>query len=245
MIIEYKRNRNGVGEMNTVTEKNIEWINHIDKLFYANSKNSNNPQFYYYPDIQMEIESENINIIFRKLEKKTQILFGDNFGRKTYLSDVDIIKIIVTSEREVYEVICDILKLFILNPITEEINFNINNEDFYYKSIIKGDYNQSKIEILRMSFFETTADINIKYIDLITLISLIINKEFLVDLARGSDRVIRQSKKFLILSEFYKENKHLEELQRYGYDTSVTIDEVYFNSSIAKKIDVIFDKISF
>jgi hypothetical protein len=226
-----------------VIQKNIEWINHIDNLYYANAANSNNPSFYYYPDIQIEAVSDNINIIFRKLLRKTQILFGDSYGRKAYFSDVDIIKTIIVSEIEVYDVICDILMRYISNPITEEVNFIINDQEFYYQSIIRGNYDKDKLDILRINSFETTTDLNIKYIDLVTLISLIINKEYLVDVLRGTDRVLRQSKKFLILSKFYKEGKYLDELKSLQYDTSKTIEMVYYNNKIAKKIDVIFDKI--
>lgn len=230
--------------MAEVKTKNFEWINHLDSLYIENSVNKNNPLFYYYPDIQMEIESTDINLIYQKLKQKTKIFFGDYYGRKVYLSDVDIIKIIVSSENNVYEVICDILMLYINTPITTEVNFKINDQDFYYQSIIKKDYDKDKLEILRLNSFETTADLTIKYIDLITLINLIINKEFLVDISRGTDRVLRQSKKFLILSKFYKENKYADVLKNFGYKTSLKIEEVYYNSSIAKKHDVIFDKIA-
>lgn len=225
-----------------VIEKNIEWINHLDSLYNLNALNRNNPFYYYYPDIHIEIESDNLELVYRKQGNKTQILFGDCYGRKIYLSDVDIIKTIVRSENEVYDVICEILILYISNPITEDVKFKINNEDFYYKSIIQGNYNKDKLNILRTSTFETTADLNIKYIDLITLINLIINKEFLVDVLRETDRVLRQSKKFLILSKFYREKKYLDDLQKLGYNTSKSIDEVYNNNKVAKTIDQIFDK---
>ncbi|WP_100619046.1 hypothetical protein [Bacillus cereus] len=227
-----------------VKTNNSEWIKHLDSLYVENSVNKNNPSFYYYPDIKIEIESTDINLIYRKLKQKTKIFFGDCYGRKVYLSDVDIIKIIVDSEDTVYEVICEILMMYINDPTATEVNFKINDQDFYYKSIIKEDFDKDKLEILRLSSFETTADLTIKYIDLITLINLIINKEFLVDIARGTDRVLRQSKKFLILSKFYKENKYADALKAFGYKTSKKIEEVYYNSSIAKKHDVIFDKIA-
>ncbi|WP_404460375.1 hypothetical protein [Sutcliffiella horikoshii] len=227
-----------------IAEKNIEWINHLDSLYNKTALNSNNPSYYYYPDIQIEIESVNLKLIYRK-HTKTQILFGDCFGRRTYLSDVDIINIIVSSEDEVYSVICEILMLYIRNPITDDVNFKINNQDFYYKSIIQRNYNNDKLNILRMNFFETTGDLNIKYIDLITLINLIINKEFLMDVFRGTDRVLRQSKKFLILSKFYRDREYSEELQNIGYDTSLSIEEVYYNNKVGKKIDLLFDKFSF
>lgn len=227
-----------------IKNKNIEWINHLDILYAKNAVHRNNPSFYYYPEIQFEIESDNIKIIFRKLDEKTQFLFGDCYGRKVYFSDVDIIKIIVESENEVYDVICDILMLYICNPITEEVNFKIYDQDFFYQSIIRDDYDKEKLDILRMHSFNTTADITIKYIDLITLISLIINKEFLVDFSRGNNRALRQSKKFLILSKFYKENKYLYELNQLGYNTSKRIEEVYYKGSNANKLNAVFDKIS-
>ncbi|PDY96482.1 hypothetical protein COD89_22615 [Bacillus thuringiensis] len=231
--------------MEKVLKKNLEWIDHLDALFttHASTVYRNNPSFYYYPDVQIEIESDNINIICRKLENRTRFLFGDCYGRRIYFTDVDIINIIVDSEKKVYDVICDILMLYISNPITEEVNFKINDQDFYYKSIVGNDYDKDKLEVLKLSSFETTADLNIKYIDLITLISLIINKEFLVDISRGTHRVLRQAKKFLILSKFYKENKYLAELKSLGYPFK-KIEAVYYNSSIAKELDVIFDKIA-
>ncbi|OPA20303.1 hypothetical protein BHL47_29810, partial [Bacillus cereus] len=132
---------------------------------------------------------------------------------------------------------------YISNPITEEVNFKINDQDFYYKSIVRNGYGKDKLEVLKLNSFETTADLNIKYIDLITLISLIINKEFLVDTLRGTDRVLRQAKKFLVLSKYYKENKFLVELKNLRYPLK-SIEAVYYKSDIAKKLDVIFDKIT-
>jgi len=227
-----------------VVSKNIEWINSLDRYYRSHANNRNNSKFYYYPDVQIDIESEHVSIIYRKLDRKTQILFGDIYGRRTYLSDVDIINIIVSSDIEIYNVICEILISYISNPITEDIKFIINDQDFYYKSIIKNNFDKDKLDILRMNSFETITDLKIKYIDLIILISLIINKEFLVDLLRGEDRVLRQSKKFLILSKFYKEDKYLNELKQEGYEISKKIEKVYYNNSIAKEIDVIFDKIT-
>ncbi|HFJ9445928.1 hypothetical protein JOY40_02660 [Bacillus tropicus] len=231
--------------MEKAIERNLEWIQHLDALFTTNASAiyRNNPSFYYYPDVQIEIESDNINIICRKLEDRTRFLFGDCYGRRIYFTDVDIINIIVGSQKKVYDVICDILMLYIKNPITEEVNFKINDQDFYYKSIVGNGYDKVKLEVLKLNSFETTADLNIKYIDLITLISLIINKEFLVDISRGTDRVLRQAKKFLVLSKFYKENKYLVELKSLGYPFE-KIEKVYYNSSIAKELDVIFDKIT-
>ncbi|HDR5351057.1 MULTISPECIES: hypothetical protein [Bacillus cereus group] len=231
--------------MEKVIEKNLEWIDHLDALFTTNASTvyRNNPSFYYYPDVQIEIESDNINIICRKLEDRTRFLFGDCYGRRIYFTDVDIINIIVNSKKEVYDVICDILMLYISNPITEEVNFKISDQDFYYKSIVGNSYDRDKLEVLKQNSFETTADLNIKYIDLITLISLIINKEFLVDMSRGTGRVLRQAKKFLILSKFYKESEFLVELKNLRYPLK-KIEDVYYNSSIAKDLDVIFDKIT-
>ncbi|MCY8725158.1 hypothetical protein P8850_14975 [Bacillus inaquosorum] len=225
-------------------EKNFEWINHLDFLYSTNIIYRNNPSFYFYPDIKINVESENINIIYRKKANKTQILFGDGYGRRTYLSDVDIINIIVHSEDNIYNVICEILKLYISDQLTKEVEFQIGGERFYYNSIIREDYEKDKIDILRFNSFVTTADLHIKYIDLITLISLIINKEFLVDVLRGNDRVLRQSKKFFILSEFYKKGNYSGKLEELNYDTSKKIEEVYYKSTIAKKTDKIFEDIT-
>lgn len=223
-----------------VVVKNIEWINHLDDMYRKSKINRNNPKFYYYPKIEIKTESNNIHIIYRKQEK-TQILFGDIYGRRAYLSDVDIINIIVNAELEVYEIICDILMLYISNPVIEEVEFKINDQEYYYRSIIPASYENNKINVLRTNSFETGSDIKIKYIDLITLISLIINKEFLVDVLRGHDRVLRQSKKILVLSKFYREKQYIDELQKLKYDTSKNIEEVYFNNKIAKSLDIIFD----
>ncbi|MCM3667914.1 hypothetical protein M3181_02720 [Mesobacillus maritimus] len=229
--------------MANVLEKNIEWINYLDTLYTSNSVNRNNQLFYYYPNLEINIESDNIDLIYRKQEKKTQFLFGDLFGRRVYLSDIDIINLIVKSNEKVYSVICDILRLYIKDPQGEDVIFKINGQNFYYKSIVSENYDQNKLEILRKECFETSADLSIKYIDLVTLMSLIINKEFLVDVFRENNRILRQSKKFLILSNFYREQLFHEELQRLGYDTSKKIEDVYYNN-YAKHLDVIFEKIT-
>ena len=231
----------GVEVMVQLLKKNIEWLNYLDTLYTQNAANRNNSKFFYYPDIQIQIESNNISLIYRKFYRKTQILFGDVYGRRIYFSDVDIINIIVNSEKSVFEVICEILKLYINNPFTEDIKFKINNEEFYYKSIIKNDYDKGKLDILKNTTFETPSDLIIKYIDLITLISLIINKEYLVDHQRGNERILRQTKKFYILSKFYKEGFYSDELKQLGYVTTEKLEEVYSNWNDSKEIDKIFD----
>ncbi|MFC5704185.1 hypothetical protein ACFPVX_23095 [Cohnella faecalis] len=224
--------------------KNIEWITKLDKLYSDQLNGMNNSNYLYYPDIELDLITENIFIIFQKSNRKTKIIFGDKYGRRAYLSDVDIINMIRDAEDTVYGIFCEILTLFVMEPETNDIHFKINEESFYYKSIVKNSYEPSKLEILRLNFFDSAADIKISYLDLLTLINLVITKEYLVDSSRSDIRVLRQAKKFLILSKFYKEKLYQEELERFEFDTSQAIEYVYKNNKIAKKIDELFDKIT-
>lgn len=226
-----------------VITRNIEWINYLDRMYIVNAKESNNSSFYYYPYIDINVESENINLIFRKKADKTQFLFIDNNGRKLYLSDVDIINIITSSEVDIYNTILEVLLTYITKLNAEEKEFKVNDEIFYYNSILTSHHNISTLDVLFNNTFESEADLTIKYIDLVTLISLIINKEYLVDHSRSDDRTLRQAKKFYVLSKFYKENQYEDKLRQLKFDTSKSIEEIYNNNKIAKSVDKIFGEI--
>lgn len=227
--------------MREIAAKNIEWIEFLDTMYNTQIFGKNNKAFYYYPKIDFDIHTHGVQLTFRKQYRKTIILFKDIFGRTVYLTDVDIINIITEADHEIYEIFCEILSEYILHDTKKEISFKINDDDYFYYHIYS---DEEKVELLKEHSFMTSADFELKYIDLLTLISLIINKEFLVDSERGTLKSNRQAKKFYILSKFYKEKLYYDELSSINYKVSKKINEVYYNNKIGKEIDVIFDKIT-
>lgn len=227
-----------------VKNKNIEWISYLDKVYLEECKNRNNPNFYYYPIVDLPLETQDLKLLYRKQKKMTRIIFGDSYGRRAYFSDADIIKIIVASKQSVYEQFCSLLFEFITTLKYSESCFSINSQDFWYRSIVPQEHDPQRIEVLKNETFETKEDLCIKYIDLITLINLIISKELLADIIRENDRILRQAKKFFVLSKFYRESVYSSQLGTLKYPINKTIDQVYYNSSVGRTIDVIFGDLS-
>lgn len=230
------------------TNEKIEWISYLDNKYTFKRKGSNNKRYIYYPEIKIPTDSENVNLIFRKIShNKTQFIFKDNYGRAIYFTDVDIIKIIVSSDIQVFNIFSKVFLEIISNFDREKVllvEYEMNGDKFCYLDFFKNRLTKEEIELLFTRSFENVSDMKITYKDLLLLVSLIINKEYLVDNERGLVRIHRQLKKFFILMNFYRSKKYKDLLMEKNYNVDVKIDEVYYNNNVAKKLDLIFDEIT-
>lgn len=230
------------------TSEKIEWISYLDKEYNIKKRDSNNIRYIYYPEIKITTDSENVNLIFRKIDNiKTQFIFKDNYGRAIYFTDVDIIKIMVFSEIQVFKIFDKIFLETIRNFDKEKIllvEYEMNGIEFHYLDFFGYLLTEEEIELLLKNSFENVSDMKINYKDLLLLISLILNKEYLIDNERSLVRVHRQLKKFLILMNFYRFQKYKDLLVEKNYNVDVKIDEVYYNNNVAKQLDLIFDQIT-
>ena len=136
----------------------------------------NENKFYYYMDIKFSDEIDAILSQTFKILKKgdtTQIIMVDkSSGIKTYLSDFDIINILV-EECDIHtdvvkEVLRDLVELIKGN--SEELSFAINQVQSYD---IKGIPLKESTEMLIDIYTDITINLN----DLIILINLVIEKE--------------------------------------------------------------------
>lgn len=228
----------------------MNWLTFIDNKYEQIIVNkSSERQFIYHLNHNLSSVTENINFVIIKKHKKTKILFEDNHGRKLHLTDVDIINILTKAEEEIF----DLIKMWLIeyeqNKFNNEIVLEIEGQSFNLPLSFPKEHCDTKenLHILVNSKFKSNADFDICYYDLMILISLIVDKEKIAGEKRrnNDERKSRQLKKYIILSDFYRSGKYINDLKENKYSVEKQIDSVYFNSTIAKKIDLIFDGISF
>lgn len=228
----------------------MDWLTFIDSKYNQIIVNkSSKTQFIYHLDHNLPSVTENVNFVIIKKHKKTKILFEDIHGRKLYLTDVDIINILIKAEQEIF----DLIKMWLIeyeqNKFDNEIVLEIEGQSFNLPLSFPKNHCDTKenLHILMKSKFKSNADFYICYYDLMILISLIVDKEKITGekMINNDERKSRQLKKYIILSDFYRSGKYINDLKENEYSVEKQIDDVYFNSSIAKKIDLIFNKISF
>jgi len=222
----------------------MSWLAKIDNLYAFTLQNKNNKKFIFYPSVKLISKTVGVNFIFRKTLRKTQVLFQDSYGRSVYLADVDIIKIIVQSPEEVFFLIQKYLKEYLQNEHQNNSIMELEGESFTFGFVLPECKieNEKNIEILKSLTFKTIADFKISYYDLMLLISIIVDKEYIVSEYNPEIRKSRQLKKFIILSNFYRNQNYRKELETNGYDVTVPITSVYKDSRIAKGIDKVFDE---
>lgn len=219
------------------------WIQYLDKEYIEHKKlvETNNKEYFYFPNIKLSLVTQGLYIIFKKYEKKTQFIIQDEYLRNLYLTDIDIINIIINSKEHIYNLIIEILYNFVSEPIFEKEIFLINNKEFYLYKIIQSELLKNKINILESEDFLTRADFRLKYIDLITLIGLIISKEYLFSPNETNFRHIRQAKKYYVLSKAFREGKYIKELKSREIDCSKGLNYIYRQKGSIVTIDQIFD----
>ncbi|MFH5185409.1 hypothetical protein ACHHV8_23690 [Paenibacillus sp. TAB 01] len=217
------------------------WLEWIDEL-YSNLKiNKENKHFMYYPELKLDSVTRDVYIKFLKQNNKTRILFEDKFHRKLYLTDANIIDILSKAPEKVFQIILNWLKQCEKEEFENKIYIEIVNEKFEVPLVFP--YLDTKE--LKENHFISHADFEISYYDLLILISLIVDKERIVQEKESIIRRSRQLKKFIILSSFYRDQSYSGILEKEKYNTSANIYDVYFNKYIAKKIDRIFDAIEY
>lgn len=221
----------------------MNWLTCIDKLYANTLLSKNNKLYIYYPVHNLIAKSENVSFVLRKQGNKTKILFEDNYGRKLYLTDVDIISILVNAPEEIFVLMQLWLREYEQNKIQNKMIFEIENHSFeiFTSFPIYSPNSKENLDLMVNCTFKCLADYDVSYYDLMLLISLIVDKEYIVSEENGSHRKSRQLKKFIVLSCFYRRGEYIEKLVEKKYPVDIAADNVYYNSTIAKKIDLIFD----
>ncbi|MGG0667001.1 hypothetical protein ABE073_00480 [Lederbergia citrisecunda] len=220
----------------------MSWLLKIDSLYSSILSHKENKNYIFYPKIEIETKTKDVDLIFRKRRRKTQFLFKDKYNRSIYLTDVDIIKIIVEADSKFFFIIINFLIGYLEDKYQNISSIIIDDESYDFDLLFPVDKAGKEIQLLIENTFLNRADFFISYYDLLILISLIVSKEKLVSDSEGETRKRRQIKKFVVLASFYKTGQFKNELKEIGYNTEKSLSEVYSSSSIAKKVDLIFDK---
>ncbi|MCC9622283.1 hypothetical protein LPB41_11315 [Thalassospira sp. MA62] len=227
------------------------WIEKLDKDYKEISSTVYNPNFLYYPHLKFVLLSENITLRFRKISLiKTQFIFEDEFSRKFYFTDVDLIDFLINCSEKVFLKFYYAFEEFIylnenekVEVLSKKVTFLIDDEEcVYYKFCeFSNCVNDLSFED---TYYECKAGFKIDYRDIMSLINLILHKEFLAESSEHKfQRVDRQIKKFFILSSYYRCNLFKDNLLNISYDIDKPLNEVYNNNKIAKEIDPRFDNV--
>ncbi|MFJ6413911.1 hypothetical protein ACIQLG_14075 [Terribacillus saccharophilus] len=224
----------------------MNWLNKIDIEYAKVTKDKENKLFIYYPNHNLLAMTEGVKFIFSKQGYKTKILFEDEYGRRLYLTDVDIINIIVSAKEEVFLLLQRWMIEHEQNKFDHKILLEIEKEPFELPlSVPNKSCEKEILDSIAHCTFETAADFSINYIDLMILISLIVDKEMIVSEANGHQRKSRQLKKFIILSEYFRSGKYKDQLNEKNFLIDTPIENIYFDSKVAKKIDLMFDELEY
>lgn len=176
-----------------------------------------------------------------KINKKSKILICFN-NLKVYLSDVDILKIILKMEEEQINWFIDnFIKVY--NESYEEFEFIIGKEKF--KGIGLPYQNTEK-----SIYIHTDNEINID--SFIFILNFIISKDYLATLRLQESNNDKKNKKNLmkatlckyisLLKFYYFGDKGIEEfLEGLGYPISENIDNVFSSYRKTKKISQLFN----
>lgn len=225
----------------------LNWLNYLDESYIVNSIEKNNTKYFYYPSVKIDLLSDEINIIFRKINKtKTQFFFEDQFNRRFYYRDVDLINLLVDSPSEVFDLFSRTLKSCIDLLCTEENEKNFSRSIFHIEGRHFEFFNFCDISIFlekqSKASFLCPAGFRVSYVDVVFLINLILHKEYIADDGKFI-RVNRLAKKFYVLSNFYKNRTFFSELSKHSFEVDKFIEDVYDDNKKAKTIDKIFDLI--
>lgn len=225
----------------------MNWLLNMDVEYTKVIRGKNNRFFIYYPNHNLTATTEGVYFVLSKKEQKTRILFEDGFGRRLYLTDVDIIKSLVNAPEEIFSIIIAWMKEHEQDKIENKLVLNIESNSFEIPLSfpISTTNTKKELDLIMHNTFKTDADFSINYHDLMILISLIVDKELVVSEDNGTQRKSRQLKKFIVLSEYYRNGKFRGELIKKRYPVDPPIECVYYNAIIAKKIDKIFDDLEF
>ncbi|MFS3927308.1 hypothetical protein ACL9SP_01450 [Priestia flexa] len=227
-------------------EIDLNWLTYIDIEYAKILSGKNNKNFIYYPDHNLTAVTNGVRFVFRKQAIKTKILFEDEYGRKLYLTDVDIINIMAVAPEEIFSLMQMWLTEYEQNKFHNTFILEIGSKPFEVPlpfPEVNCD-NKENLGLIASSTFKSVADFDISYHDLLILISLIVDKENVVS-ENSVQRKSRQLKKFIILSNFYKSGSYRDELNEKGYPVNIPLENVYYNSNVAKQIDLIFDNLEF
>ncbi|USK34719.1 hypothetical protein LIT25_05015 [Bacillus sp. F19] len=177
-------------------------------------------------------------------QKKMKFIIEEEIDKiKLYLTDADIIDLIIKLDEEYYNMI---IKSFYNLYIESGQEFLFSVSDINYTTLGLKFTDKERLKFNKQ--IETKADFCINFEDLVNLVNLIIAKEkYAMELAHAPsfNRVKRQLAKFISLANFYKYNDDVSKkyLQKIGYKISAT--EIYSVYSIndwnQSKIDIKFN----
>lgn len=227
------------------TEKEIKrvdsnWLKYLDGLYKSKRTQETDSSYFFYPRTSLKSSKEKIEFITLK-QFHTKFIFGDEYGRRVYLTDADIVGLIAQFNEKDFSLVIEALKKLYKAEEEQIFEFEIENKSF---SIPKLPFEDEILDYFKQIDIVTKADITISFYDFIVLLNLIIEKENLADQNKGF-RKKRQIIKYIVLSSFYRNGDFREILETEGYDiSSEDIHGVYTSKTIQKKIDLVFNKLS-
>lgn len=199
--------------------------------------------YYHYHNIKIHNEYSNNSFVCLKQVKVKFLIIEEINKIKLYLTDADIIDLIIKLEQNLYDMLLNsFYKLY--TGISDAFKFTINEIDY---SSLGLHFLDTDKKIYFNTQIETKADFDISLEDLINLINLILAKEqFAMDLTKehSINRTKRQLAKFIALSKFYRNKDHdsIKYLEQIEYDMrSDDVFWVYSNYRAQSRIDKKFD----
>lgn len=207
------------------------WLEKIDGIYSNKVEEMNNSRFIYIFKVDFKLNHYKItsDLLFWKDGRKTKILLTDEYGRRLYLKDEDIIDMAVESKYT--DTILKFLKELI-EENTKDIIMNIFDENYSISCP------QSFLGKNCCADIDTFADFRISLNSLLLLIMLIVSKEYF---GRGEKRGVSQAKLLYMLISYYSTNAYNEELRELNYSileysNAKGLYQSFSSYSIRKKI---------
>jgi len=199
--------------------------------------------YYYYQQVNFKDSYSNSTFWCLK-QRKTRFIIEEELDRvKVYLTDTDIIELIMDLETELFNKLMESFHQLYLGH-GEEFSFEIGEDEY---SVLGLKFSQNEKDFYFSSQIETRADVTISFEDLVYLINLILAKEAAaMELTKeiSFDRLKRQLAKYIVLSKFYREGDKVceEYLKEINYNITLPdVRSVYNNDRKQRRLDKKFN----
>lgn len=248
----------------------MNWLSLLDEKYEElKSKGHLDKEYFYYPEVNIDRKDTTIQFLFLK-QRKTKILLQDRYERKLYLTDADIISMLVKLDDELFNNIILSFKNYYKKEKLSKLCLQIEGKQVLIDSLY---FEKEFIEETPKIFIDTKADFQINLYDLIVLVNIVLDKEkqfqeiskkvLLRKIGKSKEsgkgdtknesllenwdqdfRVKKQLAKFISLSGYYKRNEFRTFLSEIKYDlTKESIYDVYRKSSLQLSIDKSFSEL--
>lgn len=215
-------------------------------MYRDNKRSHYQNNYYYYVNNNLKSPIEGLDYLVLKIGRKTKFLFKDKDNRIIYLSDINIISLLIELEDEIFNEVMCYLTNFITTNSGYIFNFTLEGSNFSIPLVFPNTITEQDLNRFNTLLLVTDADIIISLYDLLVLISFIINKEEIAQKANvlKESRRKRQIKKFIILSKFYRNTEYETILKLSGYPTELDKYDVYHRHTYVTRFDKKFDSMN-